>query len=364
MKILYLITGLGGGGAEKVVVDLADQMSRRGHQVKIAYLKGDVLVSPEDRSIELIYIGLESFKNINKAYQNYKHLIDKFQPAVVHAHMVHANIFARIARRLIPVPKLICTAHSNNEGGRLRMLAYRLTHAMSDEITNVSYSACESFEVLGAVPKGGIKTVYNGINLEKFNLKTSETLKIKTELMLDENQSLILAVGRFHEAKDYPNLINAFAKLIKNTENDKKPKLAIAGDGELKSQILNKIADLSLQDHVILLGRRDDIPDLLSAADIFVLSSSFEGFGLVVAEAMACECYVIATDCGGVKEVMGGYGTLVPPQNSEALAEALYTVLNQDSSNIALNNRAALSYVKKTFALEKIVDQWVEIYAS
>lgn len=364
MKILYLITGLGGGGAEKVVSDLADQMAKRGHYIKIAYLKGDILVRPENMSIELIYLGLESLLDIKKAYQNYKHLIHDFKPDVIHAHMVHANIFARICRKFCEVPKLICTAHSNNEGGRLRMLTYRLTHALSDVTTNVSQSACESFENLGAVPRGGIRKVYNGINLERFNFQSTSFSKIKNELNLNENQILFLAVGRFHEAKDYPNLIDAFAKLIRQNVSGKMLKLAIVGDGDLKDQIQNKIIDLSLQKQIILLGRRNDISDLMSASDFFVLSSSFEGFGLVVAEAMACKCYVIATDCGGVKEVMGGYGQLSLPHNSDLLAEKLNLALNISKGDRLKNNENALKYVKNNFDLQRIIDQWLEIYAS
>ncbi len=116
MNIVYLITGLGGGGAEKVVVDLADQMSERGHNVKIAYLKGGVVVQPKNIEIELIYLGLENLTKCKSAYNNYKKLILDFKPDVVHAHMVHANIFARISRKFLSVPRLICSAHSNNEG--------------------------------------------------------------------------------------------------------------------------------------------------------------------------------------------------------------------------------------------------------
>ena len=145
MKILYLITGLGGGGAEKVVVDLADQMTKQGHTVKIAFLKGDIVVRPKNQSIDLIYVGLESLTQFIFSYQKYKKLINDFKPNVVHAHMVHANLFARLSRLFIKTPRLICTAHSNNEGGGVRMLAYRLTHGLADATTNVSQAASQNF---------------------------------------------------------------------------------------------------------------------------------------------------------------------------------------------------------------------------
>jgi len=360
MKILYLTTGLGGGGAEKVVIDLATRMDSLGHQVKIAYLKGDVIVKPRNYQIELIYLGLDNLKQAQFAYNNYKSLLDRFEPDVVHAHMVHANIFARISRMFRPIAKLICTAHSNNEGGKARMLAYRLTHKLSEVTTNVSQSASASFERLGAVPKGGIMTVYNGIDLEKFKYDENAREVLIDELNLDQNSILLLAVGRFHTAKDYPNLLTAFAQIKKN--NIHNIQLLIAGDGEERERIQQLISLLALSGNVHLLGRRDDIPKLMSAADIFVLSSSFEGFGLVVAEAMATETFVVATNCGGVKEVMGDTGILVPPQDSNILAEALIKALSISSDKRNKNNEMALSYVRNNFDLDMIVKKWVDIY--
>ena len=355
MKILYLITGLGGGGAEKVVADLADQMVKRGHEVKIAYLKSPVVVRPENYSIELV-------KDTKKAYQNYKKLIKSFNPNVVHANMVHANIFARISRKFYFASKLICTAHSNNEGGKARMLVYRLTHNWSDLTTNVSKSASKNFENLGAVPKGGIQTVYNGINLNKFKKDKFFGAGLRSSLNIPDDEFMLLAVGRLHEAKDYPNLLQALHLILKQNLISKKINLVIAGDGELRTNLEVLIHKLELKNNVQLIGRRNDIAQLMSASDLFVLSSSFEGFGLVVAEAMACETYVVATDCGGVKEVMGGFGSLVPINASQALADAIVNVLKKPITEISNNNENALLYVQNTFALDKIIDQWIELY--
>lgn len=364
MKILYLITGLGGGGAEKVVADLAQQMSQRGHEVKVAYLKGQVIVRPENPNIELVYLGLETLTDTRKAYQNYKKLLLRFSPDVVHAHMVHANIFARISRQFYDVPRLICTAHSNNEGGKVRMLAYRLTHTCADLTTNVSQAASYNFENLGAVPKGGIQTVYNGIDLNKFKRDEQSRAHVRSSLNITDDEIMLLAVGRLHEAKDYPNLLNALSLILKKNNITKKVKLVIAGEGEQKSILEQKIQALKIQDHVQLIGRRNDVPQLMSAADLFVLSSSFEGFGLVVAEAMACETYVVATDCGGVQEVMGGFGSLVNKSDSDALAIGIEKVLTKNIKEIVDNNHKALNYVRSNLALDSIVEKWIELYES
>lgn len=365
MKILYLITGLGGGGAEKVVADLADQMSKRGQEVKIAYLKGAVVVRPEDQSIELIYLELESLMDAKKAYQNYKQLLINFSPDVVHAHMVHANIFSRISRIFFPIPKLICTAHSNNEGGKLRMIAYRLTHSLADLTTNVSKVASLSFEQLKAVPSGGIETIYNGIDLERFSFKEDIRFQIRKALGINPDVKMFLAVGRFHEAKNYPLLINAFCQFIKQYKflNDySEVKLFIAGDGDQRPLIESLIVEHNLQNKIILLGRRNDIPQLMSAADFFVLSSSYEGFGLVVAEAMCSNTFVIATDCGGIKEVLGNTGILVPINNQENMVEAFHKATRMSRIEIEKNNAKALKYAQQNFDLNKIVDDWIKLY--
>lgn len=360
MKILYVITGLGGGGAEKVVADLADKMYERGHEVKIAFLKGNVIVKPKNNNIEIIPLGLESLINFYTSSIKFRILINNFRPDVVHAHMVHANIFVRINRLNCKINKLICTAHNSNEGGKLRMLAYRLTDKFSDLNTNVSKEATESFQEMKAFDSAAI-TIYNGIDLNKFRKKVVDKNIILSN-QINLNQKIILAVGRLNEQKDYPNLLKAISLLKENSSQAFK--LLIVGDGEQKKTIEELISKLNLDNDIILLGRRNDIAELMSIADYFVLSSAFEGFGLVVAEAMACETFVVATDCGGVKEVMGGYGLMASPQDSKGLADQLLKAINMPLNARLENNRKALNYVHENFDLERIVEKWEGLYDS
>lgn len=353
MRILYVITGLGLGGAEKVVADLADQMNALGHDVKIAYLTGNVQIKPASTDVEIIALHLNSAKHFLLASKKYRKLVKSFRPSVVHAHMVHANIFTRINRAFCPVPKLICTAHSSNEGGRARMLAYRLTNRLSNLNTNVSETAVNALIDRGAFSRKNLINVYNGIDLSRFEKKSDF-------IALNQNFINILAVGRFSDAKDYPNLISAFALLRKN--NNRGIKLSIVGDGELRPQIESLIKELGLDRDITLLGRRSDIPQLLNQADIFVLASKFEGFGLVVAEAMACKCYVVSTDSGGVAEVMGNTGQLVPIQDSQALADALQNAVNLSDEDRVDNNKKARARVEQLFSLKTSVQKWLALY--
>lgn len=360
MKILYVITGLSQGGAERVVCDLADEMFVRGHTVEIAYLTGEVLTKPIHQEINLVKVGLNKLVSLPVAYLKLAKIIRIYQPDIVHAHMVHANLLTRLVRIVTPIDKLICTAHSNNEGGILRMLTYRVTHKLATITTNVSQQATLAFENKHAVPTNGMHTIYNGINLNKFNYNPTARHTLIKELEIDDSCKLILAVGRFTEAKDYPNLLNAIHLLKEQV--DYPFKLLIAGDGLLREKMEDMISELQLQDEVILLGRRDDIPKLMSAANLFVLSSKFEGFGLVVAEAMACECLIIATDCGGVAEVLDNQEFLVAPENADALKSKIEYVfdLSDNDKNIIIQSN--LKHVQDNFSLDNIVEKWISLY--
>ncbi|QZM12051.1 Glycosyl transferase, group 1 family protein [Acinetobacter lwoffii] len=351
MRILYVITGLGLGGAEKVVCDLADQMILKGHDVKIVYLTGSVLVKPISPRIELLPLHLNSASNVFSASRKYKKIIRDFSPDVVHSHMIHANIFARLNHLSFKYIRLICTAHNSNEGGRVRMLAYKLTNFLSNLNTNVSQEASESLISKGAFNKNNLITVYNGIDLNKFNFFNKDK---------NSNEMSFLSVGRFNKQKDYPNLFQAIS-ILKNTIN-KEVKFYIAGDGELRPQLEQLIVDLGISDCVVLLGKRSDIPNLLNKADYFVLSSRHEGLPTVVIEAMACGTFVIATDCGGSAEIMGDTGILVPPQDSKALAEAIKQAVSKTPLEIQENNLKARQRVEELFSLEKSVQNWLKLY--
>ena len=187
------------------------------------------------------------------------------------------------------------------------------------------------------------------INLQKKN--------IQKELNIDSETKILLAVGRFHPAKNYFNLINAF-KILK--EKSSIPFcLLIAGDGELRPQLEKLIIDLELEENIILLGRRNDIPKLMSACDIFVLSSNYEGLPTVLIEALACQAHVVSTDVSGAREIVGeDFGRIVKINDSHALANAIHDIsLNNTSRNVLGN-----TYVNQKFNLDIVADNWISIY--
>ena len=355
MKIFYVITGLGQGGAERVVCDLADAMFKKGHEVKIAYLTGDVITQPANKEIELLGIGLTNVITLPKAYLTLSKIVRNFKPDIVHAHMIHANILTRLVRLVTPIQKLICTAHNSNEGSALRMLSYRITHSLANLTTNVSDTAVASFEIKYAVPKSSMLTVYNGVNFDNFTYEPKAKKTIVKEFNLSDDVKIILAVGRFNVQKNYFNLLNAI-NIVKGKLN-KSFVLLIAGDGELRDEIEQLTKTLNISENVIILGRRNDIPVLMSACDVFVLSSDYEGLPTVLIEAMGCQAQVVSTNVSGVHEIIGKYGKIVPVKNSMALADGI-----RESFQAKGRNMLGCEYVKNKFDLDLISDEWLNIY--
>lgn len=359
-KICFIITGLGMGGAERQVCDLADKFSLLGCDVLLITLNDVIVNRPISTRVDIFSLNMK--KNpigFIKSYYKAIKLIAEFKPDVVHSHMVHANIFSRLLRLIVPLPKLICTAHNTNEGGWARILAYRLTDSLCDISTNVSQEAVDAFISKGAVRPGRMLAMYNGIDTDRFIFDSYSRSCLRKELNIGERVPLLLAVGRLNHQKDYPNLVTAFHKLI---SGGSQAYLAIIGTGEEQAKLTVMVNEFGLNERVCFLGLRNDVHMWMSAADIFVLSSAWEGFGLVVAEAMACERIVVATDCGGVKEVVGDCGILVPPKNSTALADALSQALALAPENMEEQGRLARQRIVDHYSLSVQAERWLALY--
>jgi len=362
MRILYVITGLGVGGAERQVIDLAERFQQRGHEVKICYLTGPALLRPKNDSIELVSLDVEkTFSGLMGGLFKLRRLVKQFNPDVVHAHMVHANLLSRLTRPFCSIKKLVNTAHNTHEGGKARMLAYRLTHSLADVTTNVTLEAVRVFEQKKACPVGTMLAVPNGIDTERFKPDSVARAQVRASEGLSERDELVVAVGRLVDAKDYDNLLNAFKTV---SESRPQAKLWIVGDGPYRQALTELVGTLGLSAAVRFLGVRSDVNKIYNAADLYVLSSAWEGFGLVVAEAMASEKLVVATDCGGVKEVLGGCGYLVPAKNSKRLAQAMATALDSSPNEKDQLSRTARTRIVEHYSINEIVGIWTRLYTA
>ena len=362
MKILYVITGLGVGGAERQVLDLADRFQEQGHVVNICYLTGPALLHPKSTKVEVVGLNLEkTIPGFVSGLFKLRSIITGFTPDVVHAHMVHANLFTRLLRPFCAIKKLINTAHSTNEGGKARMLAYRLTHGLANVTTNVTVEAVRIFEQKKACPIGEMLAIPNGIDTERFKPDLLARTELRNSEGVSDQDDLIVAVGRLVDAKDYKNLLQAFSTLCAKRP---RAKLWIVGEGPQRQMLTELVGGLNISHAVKFLGVRSDVDKIYNAADLYVLSSAWEGFGLVVAEAMASEKIVVATDCGGVKEVVGGCGYLVPIKDPQGLAQAMSSALEMAPGDKDHMSGSARARIIENYAINEIVGIWTRLYTA
>jgi glycosyltransferase involved in cell wall biosynthesis len=240
------------------------------------------------------------------------------------------------------------------------MLAYRLTDRWASLTTHVSADGRQGMIDAGAVPANRIVVVPNGIDIERFRPRPELRQAARDALGASPGQRLVLNVGRLVSEKAQGVLLDAFSRV--EWKPDATPHLLIAGEGPERAALTEAIARLGLSGRATLLGMRHDIPSLLNAADLFVLSSEIEGMPLAIAEALACGCPVVSTDAPGVADLLGEAGPVVPRGDAAALAAAMQSVLDCGSgtSEAQATRRRRIA---GRFGIEAVARQWLACYA-
>ncbi|RZT41356.1 glycosyltransferase [Cupriavidus agavae] len=358
LRILLLVTGLRLGGAEQQVAALSRAFSAMGHAVAVVSLTTgrEVTLAPaaEYRAVDMRKTPWSMLRSLLEV----RTFVKAWRPDVIHSHMVHANLFARMLTRIVAAPPLVCTAHSMREGGRLRMALYRITDSWCALTTHVSAAGRQQMIDVGAARPSRLAVVANGIDTAAFHPDAARRHATRAALPLSPDARLLLNVGRLVEEKDQATLIEAFARVRQQGFD---VRLAIAGDGPRRQSLEQKIHSLGLDDAAWLLGRRADVAELMTAADVFVLSSRIEGMPLVVGEAMACGTSVVSTDAPGVKELCGSLARIVPTGDAQALAEAICAALREDPHE-AGQAAARRERVVSQFGLQATAARWIDIY--
>lgn len=362
MRIVYVLTSLGMGGAERQVLALADRMAVRGHAVALLVLRPKLPYEwPTSHNVVRLEMRRTPFSTLAGLARGVRFIGD-FKPDVVHSHSFHANIVARLLKVLVPGIAVLSTIHNVYEGGWLRMAAYRLTDFLSYRTTAVSQAAVDRFVRIKAVPQSKCIALTNGIDTAEFAPNADN--RGSTRARMDADTEFIwIAVGRVVPAKDYPNLLAAFAQ-VRAIKPD--AQVWIAGDADVSAsgRSARFVARLKKGSPggVHWLGLRRDLRDLLEAADAFVLSSAWEGMPLALGEAMAMEKPVVATDVGGVRELLWACGSLVPPKDPRALATAMLEVMHIPEEDRSTLGRAARARIEHYFNMDDKADEWESLY--
>jgi glycosyltransferase involved in cell wall biosynthesis len=363
VKVLFLSTSMGMGGADQQLLSGARELRARGHDVLIVSLTPLGPMGLEARGLGIRTESLEMARGAPdpRGLLRLVRLVRAWRPDVVHSHMVHANLMARALRLLTPIPVLVSTIHNIYEGGPLLMAGYRLSNRLVDHMTIISEAAADRFVRDRIVPRELLRVIPNGVDADEFRKVPAGTRASLRGTLGVEREFVWLAVGRFEPAKDYPNMLHAFAKL-----HHQQPRtvLLLVGRGSLQEDTEALTRSLGLADAVRFLGVRRDVPELMSAADAYVMSSAWEGMPMVLLEAAAAGLPIVSTAVGGNREVVADEesGFLVPPRDADALARGMARLGALSAPALRAMGERGRERVRSRYGLARVADRWEALY--
>jgi glycosyltransferase involved in cell wall biosynthesis len=363
MKILFVSTSMGMGGADKLLLTAADTMRAHGHEVRIVSMTPLGPMGFEARALGLPTESLEMRRGVPdpRGLLQLARMVRSWRPDVVHSHMVHANLMARMLRLMVRVPVLVSTIHNIYEGGGLLMAGYRLSNGLVDHMTIVSDAAADRFVSEGIVPRDLLTVVPNGVDIDRFRSLPSNTRETMRASLGIGDEFVWLAVGRFEIAKDYPNMLDAFARI---SERYPEAKLLLVGRGSLQQDTEALVRARGLDKRVRFLGVRHDIPEVMSSADGYIMSSAWEGMPMVLLEAGAAALPIVATRVGGNQEVVGDgeTGYLAPPRDPAALASVMQRLMSLSGAERRSMGARGREHVRIHYGLQRVAEQWETLY--
>ncbi|MDG3003471.1 glycosyltransferase [Paludisphaera mucosa] len=361
VPIALTITDLDVGGAERALTSLALGLDRRRWSPRVVNLSAEGVLAATIRAHDIPVESLElDRKRPDAGVIRMAKALRHVRPALVQSFLFHANVLSRLAGPLAGSPWVL---------GGIRVAEHQKRwHLTLDRLTSRAGcgSVCVSTGVLRfSVEQGGLDperltVIPNGVDPARFDAAKASC---RSELGVPEDAFLALAVGRLDAQKGLPDLLAAFERL---GESSSPWRLAIVGDGPLRSWLDGQIADRpGLAGRVSTLGRRDDVPSLMRAADLLVHSAHWEGMPNVVLEAMAAGLPVVATAVEGVGELVipGETGWIVPPRDFIALARAIGEAMQQREACLRLG-RAGRHRIEEDFSTSRMVTRYEDLWAA
>ena len=352
------------GGAERAVVSLANGFLRQGKSVHLllASARGPLL-DELDPGIEVVDFGQHrvfgTVVPLSRFLRNHQRL------DILFSVQNHANLIALIARRMarVELPVVIneqttMSMHYAMEAGLKNQFIpklARLLYHQADAVVCISQGVADDIIKITKIPPEKVFRIYNPVLLPPHELAQKIDAPFAHEWFSPDMLPVLLAVGRLNAAKDYPTLLRAFALAREKREM----RLLILGEGEERSAIESLIRALGLETSVHLPGSVDNPYPYMARCSAFVLSSSFEGLGNVLIEAMACGASIVATDCKyGPAEILenGRYGALVPVGGVQKMAEAILGALDGKLDGRVLRERASV------FSQENAIQQYLDLF--
>lgn len=358
-KVLHLIETDEPGGAETVLVEIADRCRDEYDSIGLVLKEGWTSEQLRARGIPVIHHPLRHPFDVGWVARMVR-LIRRYNVGVIHSHEFTTNVYATAAARVAGVP-IICVTHGKNYyPDRLyRRIACRLVARLADRFIAVSDDLAGFISARIGIPASGIMTLPNGIDTDRFTPSPREP-GLRAVLGLEADDYVLIVVAALFEMKGHRDLLQAVGLL-----RDEMPDLRVllVGDGSYRTSLEALVGELHIDDRVGFLGHRNDIPDLLRLSDLFVLPSYSEGMPISILEAMASGVPVVATNVGGVGEVItsGITGHLVAPGDPAALAGKIVECHRHPEAMAAMAENARASVVER-FSMKTMMARYKALY--
>lgn len=359
MRILYLITDLEVGGVPLHLLRLASEMKRRGHDVSVASLAD---VGPVGERLRAAGIDVHACGGCCgmdvRVLGRLKRIIRVAKPDVVHSMLFHANVAARWAGKRAGVPgsRIFCEIQTVEVERKWHLLVDRFTHGGCRFTIGNSPSVVEHLHAKAGIPRDRLRLIRGGIDAGRFDGVAAADRK---SLGLPVDARMLLWVGRLDPVKGLDVLIRALAGHV----DDSRAHVVLVGDGPIRGQLERLATGTGVEERVHFVGRRDDVPSLLAAADVFAFPSQTEGLPNALLEAMASRCAIVTTDAAGCRDLIedSRTGLVVPFGDAGALGGALSRLLADVEFGSRLGE-AARREVEASWSIDSMFDAYDACY--
>ncbi len=361
--ILHLIDTTGPGGAETVFIQLADKLRQSGNK-SIVIIRGKGWVEDEllKRGVKAIIIpakGSFAFKFLWQLTSQIR--LNKVD--IIQSHLLGSNVYAAIAGLVTRTP-VVATYHGMvdvNPNERFKWLKNVAMKWGISRYVAVSQRLLNNIQQQNLLVPEKSLVIYNGVDIERY--KQPSTSSLRRQLGLNKGVLIIGCLGNVRPAKAYEVLIEAGAKIL---EKYPQTHFIIAGDKKksIMLELQKQLEHLNIENHFHFIGFIDNSAEFLSQLDVFVLSSSSEGFSISTIEAMASELPVVVTQCGGPEEIVNpdSNAVMVEINNPQQLSDGIIKLIENPafSKAIAINARA---HIIETFSLDKMLKSYNDLYS-
>jgi glycosyltransferase involved in cell wall biosynthesis len=365
IRILYTITWMDVGGSQTHLLQVFRLLDRSRFAPKLYCLtgRGNLIEAVEASGVPVEVGGIANgFKSPRALREvvNLARFMRRERIDIVHNYLLRANVAGSIAARLARVPVVLCSKRGCHERRGSELLGAKLSNWLADCVTTNANAVRDFVHENEGCPKEKMEVIPSGVDTDRF--RPGDAAEAKKRLGLDPGRPVIGCVTRMRVRKGIEELLRA---MISVRERHPEAQTVIVGEVELDPDLQQLVAAGGLQPHLWLLGRRDDMPAVYPAFDVFVLPSHDEGMSNAILEAMAAERPVVATDVGGTGEVVrhGENGLLVPPRDPAPLASAIGGLLDAPDRWAAMGKRGR-EIVEAQFSARAMVRRMEELYAT